>query len=416
MTAGVVGLVVALAVGDPAPALIAVPMLVLGVVGLAGGVSPQLELTVESAPESMVEHGEATVEVTVAVDAPVGRTYVDLGLDGLSIESVHGGKRIGTSTVLISSIDDLARLDVTLSASAWGRGRIGPATVYMESPLGLFDLRYRSPVTKRVVVVPEEQALKTLLEPLETNLHVGDLVSSHRGPGSEFADLRAYQLGDDPRMLNWRVSSRAQSLWVNERHPERNGDLLLLVDAQVESGTGLEVLVDRSVRMAAALLHSHARRHHRLGLITLDGMCRWVYPGMGEAHRRRLIEQLMSVEPGEVLWEAAERALTRAARRPSMVLALTPLMDLHLAGMIHAVRRSGVDISVVELDMRDLLPPPGGEARSLGRRIWALERDRLRDLLLTEGIPVTLWRSIDPPDVPLRHLAQWRTSWRQRLG
>jgi uncharacterized protein (DUF58 family) len=279
----------------------------------------------------------------------------------------------------------------------------------------MFDLRLATSERHQIVALPTETTLRALLSPLETNLHVGDLVSRHRGSGSEFADLRQFRHGDDPRLVNWRVSSRSDALWVNERHPERNGDVLLLVDARVEPGTELVTMVDRSVRMAAALLQAHSRRHHRLGLITLDGLSRWVYPGMGELHRRRLLEQLIAVTPGEVIWEVAERAVIRAARRPSMVIALTTLMDPNLAGLIHTLRRSGIDVSVVALDVDPALPPATGQARTLGRRIWSMERDRLRDRLAGEGIPIVLWRSIDPADVPLARLDELRKSW-HRLG
>jgi uncharacterized protein (DUF58 family) len=136
---------------------------------------------------------------------------------------------------------------------------------------------------------------------------------------------------------------------------------------------------------------------------------------MGELHRRRLIEQLIAVTPGEVIWEAAERAVIRAARRPSMVIALTTLMDPNLAGLIHTLRRSGIDVSVIALDVDPVLPPATGQARLLGRRIWSMERDRLHDRLAGEGIPVVVWRSIDPADVPLARLDELRTLWR-RLG
>jgi uncharacterized protein (DUF58 family) len=251
---------------------------------------------------------------------------------------------------------------------------------------------------------------------LETNLHVGELVSNRRGSGSEFADLRPYQHGDDPRSINWRVSSRARSLWVNERHPERNGDVVLLVDAQMESGTNTDFVVDRSVRMAAALLRAHARHRHRLGLVTLDGSCRWIYPGMGESHRRRTLEQLMSVAPGKVIWDAAEKAVARAAKRPAMVIALTSLLDPNLGGLMHSMRRSGIDVTVIEMDVDPALPPPADQARSLGRRVWIMERERLRDRLASEGIPIMVWRSGEPADVPIARLEQWRTSWRRRLG
>jgi uncharacterized protein (DUF58 family) len=416
VTAGIVGLVAALAVGDPMPALIGAPMLVLAVVGFTLGSSPRIDVTIGSAPKSMVEGEDQNLELSVVVDEPIGPVHVDLGLGGFSIDSVQGGKRLGPSTVLIRRLTRRANLEVTLSAQHWGRSQIGPITVYGESPAGGFEFEYRIPETRIVAVVPDEDTLQALLDPIETNLHVGDLVSTSRGAGSEFADLRQFRLGDDLRTLNWRVSSRAKELWVNERHPERNGDVLLLVDAQVEPGAGMEALVDRSVRMAAALLHGHARRHHRLGLITLDGRCRWVLPGMGESHRRRLMEQLISIDPGQVLWETAERAITRTARQPSMVIALTPLMDAQLAGLIHSVRRSGVDISVVELDVGSVLPTPAGDARHLARRVWDMDRDRLRDRLIAAGVSVARWRSGDPPVVPLSELERWRTSSRRRLA
>ena len=238
---------------------------------------------------------------------------------------------------------------------------------------------------------------------METNLHSGDLVSKQRGQGSEFSDLRSYRPGDDPRNINWRVSSRLEGLWVNERHPERNGDVVLLVDAQVESNTGLTSLVNRSVR-------------HRLGVITLDGMCRWIGPGAGEFHRRRLLEQLLGVYPGQVIWDAVERAVVRAAKRPAMVIALTPLLDPNMAGLLNVLRRSGIDVAVVEIDMAHLLPLPERRDRAVGRRVWAMERERIRDRLSSVGVPVALWDETEPAEVPLHQLELWRTSWRRRLG
>jgi uncharacterized protein (DUF58 family) len=364
----------------------------------------------------MVEGGEYRISLQVGTTTPLGPVYVDTGLRDMDIVSTAGGRLVEDSILSIGPIDQMARAVINVSPRGWGLRELGPVIVYADSLLGMFDLRYSGAESDQIVVVPEESTVKRLLSPLETNLHVGELVSTRRGPGSEFADLRPYQSGDDPRSVNWRVSSRAGSLWVNERHPERNGDVVLVVDAQVESGTDTEFVVDRSVRMAATLLRAYTRRHNRLGLITLDGLCTWIYPGMGESHRRRILEQLVSVVPGKVIWENAERAVMRVARRPTMVIALTSLLDPHLAGLVHSMRRSGIDVSVVEVDVEPVLAAPTDEARSLGRRIWNLERERLRDRLASEGIPITIWRSGEPADVPISRLEQWRTSWRRRLG
>jgi uncharacterized protein (DUF58 family) len=416
VTGGIVGLVAALAVGDPAPAIIGSLLLALAIVGLAGGETSRMEVSISHLPISAVEGVSFDFEVRLEPVGTLGRTLIDLRCRGVEIVAVVGGRRLDETTVALGRVREAVGLKVTAVAASWGRPSIGPFAVSTDSPLGMFDVVVESGRRQSIVVVPEESTIRALLSPLETNLHVGDLVSNRRGIGSEFADLRPFQTGDDPRAVNWRVSSRFGAKWVNERHPERNGDVVLMIDGQVESGTATAPLVDRSVRMAAALLQAHGRRHHRLGLVTVDGLCRWVYPGMGELHRRRLLEQLMGVTPGEVVWEAAQRAVLRAARRPSMVIALTPLLDPEMAGVIHGLRRSGVDISVVEIELEHLLSPPEGAPRELGRRIWAMERDRLRDRLVSEGIPIVTWHGSDPPDVPLAELSQWRTAWRRRLG
>lgn len=413
VTAGAVGLVAALAVGDPAPALVGTVLLGLGMIGLAGGSSPSIGIRLEQVAATAVEGEPTDFIVSISTDQSLGQVHVDLGLTGARILDIEGGRVGGTSSFSLSGWSGEKTIRVTIMPTTWGRAVIGPVALFTESGFGMTEVRVDSPKAWGILVLPSEIGLRRLLEPIETNLHAGDLVSSRLGPGSEFADLRAYRPGDDPRTINWRVSSRQQATWVNERHPERNGDVLLLVDAQVEPGTEVQTLVDRSVRLAAALLNSYGRHRQRLGLVTLDGLCHWVYPGTGEMHRRRLLEQLMAVIPGQVIWDAAERAVIRAARRPSFVIALTPLLSPEMAGLIHTLRRAGVDISVIAVDPGDVLPPPEGRVRSIGRRVWAMERDRLRDRLAGEGVPVAAWRDIDPAEVPLAQLSEWRSAWRR---
>ncbi|HEY5890570.1 MAG TPA: DUF58 domain-containing protein [Acidimicrobiia bacterium] len=417
LTGGLVGLAVGLAAGSPAPVIVGTALLVIAIVGIAGGRAQVVTVEILEWPQSMIEGEKRNVRIRLRSEGRAGRTYLDLGLsEGLTVESARGGRVLADNRLTVPGVDGTRDLLLVVDASGWGRHHVGPIVSYTDSPLGMFDSRNVSGGRRQWVVVPEEMALRRLLAPIETNLHAGDLVSRSRGPGSEFADLRNFRPGDDPRHINWRVSSRAGGLWVNERHPERNGDVLLLVDAQIESGTGLQVLVDRSVRLAAALLQGHARRRHRLGLVTLDGLCRWVGPGMGEMHRRRLIEQLLGVVPGEVVWDAVERAVVRAAKRPSMVIALTPLLDPNMGGLLNAVRRSGVDVSVIEMDATADLPEAEREERMLGRRLWQLERERLRDRLAAVGIPNAVWDPADRPEVPLHQLELWRMSWRRQLG
>jgi uncharacterized protein (DUF58 family) len=416
VTAGLTGLAGALAVGHPAPAVLGAILLAIGIVGLAG--RSALEATVElvGAPRLATEGSDFRLRARLTTSRPARRVYVDLPHDGVEFLEARGARLIGDHTLAFDSMTGVAEAEVTVRPLVWGHMQLGPPTIRIGSPMGMYEMTRTEALPHVISVMPTEARMRRLLAPLETNFHVGELVSTRRGPGTEFAEIRTYRHGDDPRWVNWRVSTRAGQLWVNDRHPERNGDVLLLVDAAVDTGTGLDVVIDRSVRMAAALVLAHSRRGHRLGLITTDGLTRWVYPGMGESHRRQILEQLISVTPGRVSWDAVERTVARVARRPAMVIVLTSLIEPGLAGIAHSMRRSGIDVSVIELDVTTLLSSPGDHNRDLGRRIWAMDQERLRDRLATEGIPITLWSPDDAPDVPIARLEQWRTSWRRRLG
>ena len=67
---GVVGLAAALALGQPEPALLVVPLLVLAVAGLASARSLNVEVKVLEAPTSLVEGQERHVILRVRVDEP----------------------------------------------------------------------------------------------------------------------------------------------------------------------------------------------------------------------------------------------------------------------------------------------------------------------------------------------------------
>lgn len=414
VTAGLAGLAGSLAVGDPAPALVGGALLAIGLVGLLLGAPARVEVELGAVASTLVEGGEQSLEVSVATDRPA-RVDVDLGLSGFEIVSATGARHLGGSLVSLGPVRGRHQAEVVVRAGGWGIEPVGPPVAHVETGLGMLESAQRSGDGRTVLVIPVEWVSRGAPPPSETTLHVGDLVSKGRGLGSEFADIRPYRPGDDPRSVNWRLSARSGRVWVNERHPERNGDVLLLVDARMDAGSGFEPLVDRSVRLAATLIRAYARRRYRLGLVTVDGMCRWLPAGTGEMHRRRAMELLMSIRPGRPNWEAVERTLRRAARRPALVLMMAPYLDAPLAGLAQALARSGIEAAVVELDVESVLPVPD-PVRDLGRRVWRMEQEAVRERLAGSGVPVTVWLDGEPAEVPLARLETWRRSWKRQAG
>ena len=58
----------------------------------------------------------------------------------------------------------------------------------------------------------------------------GEHRSLRKGPSPEFADYKAYSVGDDYRRIDWRVYARFDSLYVRESEITAEFDVHLLVD------------------------------------------------------------------------------------------------------------------------------------------------------------------------------------------
>ena len=59
----------------------------------------------------------------------------------------------------------------------------------------------------------------------------GGHVSLRKGHGIEFSDYRKYELGDNPRHIDWGVFGRSDKLFVKRFHEEEDLSVLLVLDA-----------------------------------------------------------------------------------------------------------------------------------------------------------------------------------------
>ena len=65
---------------------------------------------------------------------------------------------------------------------------------------------------------------------------VGAHASRSRGSGLEFAQYRAYEPGDEPRQIDWKLYARSDKLFVREAERESPIALWILLDASASMG------------------------------------------------------------------------------------------------------------------------------------------------------------------------------------
>ena len=269
---------------------------------------------------------------------------------------------------------------------------LGRIDVRARDALRLVTWEARFEHTQRLKAYPSPLTIQRLLAPLETQALAGSEVARAKGEGVEYADIRDFVPGDRVRSINWRASARRQGLVVNERHPERNTDVVLFIDSFTDvRGHGRSVLED-AVRAAASLATRYLERRDRVGLVGFGGVLRWLQPGMGTTQRYRLIETMLETGVAPTYtWRDVNLIPARILPPASLVLALTPLVDQRFIVALEDLRARRFDVAVVEVDpvAARRARPLGGE--KLAYRVWLLEREVLRARLVALGIGVATW-------------------------
>ncbi|MGI5222121.1 DUF58 domain-containing protein [Nocardia sp. CA-290969] len=223
------------------------------------------------------------------------------------------------------------RLRTTLTPARRGDRAAGPVTVRLFGPLGLAGHQFRRAVPARIRALPPFHSERLLAGKVKRLHHLeGRNLADLRGQGTEFDSFREYVPGDDVRTIDWRATARATDVLVRTWRPERNRQLLMLLDtgrisaARVGAGTRLEIAIE-----AALLLGSLAAAGGDLvGLLAYDRTERAeVRAGAGRGMPPKLMHALAGVTPALVDTDAEGlvRAAIRRARRRSLIVWFTSL-------------------------------------------------------------------------------------------
>jgi uncharacterized protein (DUF58 family) len=184
--------------------------------------------------------------------------------------------------------------------------------------------------------------------------------SRSRGAGLEFAQYRAYERGDEPRAIDWKLYARSDRFFVRESERESPLALWMLIDASASMAQADDARPGWS-RLAAArglaacMAELALRQGDRFGLVGLSAAgLRLLDAGAGSRQRDRLALDL--------------NALAAAGGFPA-ISQLTPLWD----------RIGANDLVVMISDFFD------GQAMDLAARLAGARREVLAIEVLTVG-------------------------------
>lgn len=381
-----IGLVASLVLRRPELAAAAAPFALLLTVGTQLARGPKLDVEFAVADERTLEGADVDAEIVVRSDVPIDRLELLLDLPpGVTTEGsdafavrLRGGEE--------------RRIPLQLRCARWGLYEAGSIEVRARDPLRLVVWEERVERVRQLKAYPRPETLSRVLAAVDTQAFTGSEVARAKGDGIEYADLRDYVPGDRLRSINWRASARREGLVVNERHPERNTDVVLFVDSFGDIRGEDRSTLDDAVRAAATIATRYLERRDRVGLVSFGGVLRWLRPGLGPSQRLRLIETLLEtgVTP-TYIWRDVNLIPARILPPKALVVALTPLVDPRFVTALENLRARGFDLVVVEIDPVNLVARGRNVLEGIAYRLWVLDRNVLRARLERLGIGIARW-------------------------
>lgn len=223
------------------------------------------------------------------------------------------------------------------TATPLRRGMVsfGDIHVRLTGPLGLVQGQYRVPADASAMVWPDTQLTPQKRAALQEALQQDGRSVRHVSQGSsEFAQIRDFSTGDDPRHINWFASARSARLLKNVYEPERGQHIILALDCgrvmgieQHAGKTRLDLAIEAAILTGTAALSGG----DDVTLIAFaDVLLRHVPALRGTAGLRTLTETLCTLQPAPVytgMHLLAER-LFRYHKRRSLLILFTDLADL----------------------------------------------------------------------------------------
>lgn len=189
--------------------------------------------------------------------------------------------------------------------------------VFVSSPIRLGERRIITGKSANIAVYPSVIQMKNFeLRAVTSISHFQGIKRIRKiGHSYEFDQIKQYVPGDDTRSINWKASSRATQMMVNQYDDERSQPVYCLIDKSRPMRmpfNGLSLL-DYSINTSLVISNIVLRKHDRAGLLTFsDKLGSFI---KAEKNSRQLNNIIQHLYNEKVSWPEADYELLYSAAR-----------------------------------------------------------------------------------------------------
>jgi len=216
-------------------------------------------------------------------------------------------------------------------------------------------------------MIPSELAKKIRYIQIYTSKTVNDSLAGEyesvfKGRGMAFEEVRAYQMGDEIRSIDWNVTARMGEPYVKRFVEERELTVIFLVDLSASGmfGSTRQIKNEVAAELCALLAFSAIKNNDKVGLIVFtDHVEMFVPPAKGTTHVLRLIRELLDFTPGQTQTNisAGLEYLGRVTNKKSVVFLVSDFLGEGFERQLRVLGKRHDLIAVSITDPREVKLP-----------------------------------------------------------
>lgn len=201
--------------------------------------------------------------------------------------------------------EDRKTFTYKISAPVRGDYKLEYLHIRYSSPLGLWAKQLTVHEPDEVKVIPDLSEVKDYLQDAQRFLMYEGLKIKKQQVGTgEFASIRNYVVGDDPRRINWHQTAKLQEVMTNVYEPEHGKYITILIDCgrmmgvELRDSNRLERVLESALTLAAAALN----RGDYVSVIAFSKEVQtYIPPEKGIDHLQTILNELynLQVDPVE---------------------------------------------------------------------------------------------------------------------
>lgn len=174
------------------------------------------------------------------------------------------------------------KLSYSITPSVRGSYDFGHLNLFGSSVLNLVSRREHFDFTQSIAVMPSviQMREQELLAMRNLSFGHGENKTRSLGKSYEFDQLKNYVIGDDPRNINWKATSKARNLMLNHFEDERSQQVYSIID----KGRNMKMpfdgltLFDYAINATLAFSNIVLKKHDKAGLISFSERMDQVVP------------------------------------------------------------------------------------------------------------------------------------------